>query len=156
MALAKRLKRHLERRKVAYRTVRHPETPSASRTAEASHISGEKIAKGVLLKDEDGYTLAVLPASHHVRLGGIATALATRVGLASEDEVAEIFTDCARGAIPAVGDAYGLNVVVDERLIERDEVYFEGGDHATLVRVSAAEFGKLMADARRTRFAEHD
>lgn len=156
MALAKTLQDYLDENHVDYRIHTHPPTPSAARTAAASHVSGEKIAKGVLLREKDGYTLAVLPASHHVGLSGIERMLAAPVSMASEQEISEIFTDCEVGAVPPVGPAYGLDMLVDESLAELDEVYFEGGDHATLVRVGGDSFDKLMAGARRARFAEHD
>jgi len=139
---------------VHFGVVQHVATHSASRTAEASHVSGVKIAKAVLLRDTEGYTLAVLPASHHVGFPGISALLACQARLATEQEIDQIFTDCAHGAVPAIGAAYGLDVVVDDRLFELDEIYFEGGDHTTLVRVSADDFRKLMAGARRARFAE--
>ena len=60
MALSKTLQQFLDRMQVEYEVFLHAPTPSASRTAEASHISADKIAKGVLLKDESGYVLAVL------------------------------------------------------------------------------------------------
>jgi Ala-tRNA(Pro) deacylase len=156
MALAKTLQHYLDRSQVEYRVLSHSPTPSASRTAQASHVSGEKIAKGVLLKDHDGYTLAVLPASYHLRLEEIGKALGSAVSLATEQELAEIFADCAVGAVPAVGAAYGLDVVVDETVLVRDEICFEGGDHATLVCVSGEDFRKLMGGAQRTRLAMHD
>lgn len=156
MALAVSLKDHLDRMGIPYEIVPHAATPSTSRTAEASHISGDKIAKGVLLRDKEGYTLAVLPASCHLRLPDFGALLGSDVELANEQEVDDIFTDCDHGAVPPIGEAYGLDVVVDDRLMERDEVYFEGGDHVSLVRVGASDLEKLMADARRARFAEHD
>jgi prolyl-tRNA editing enzyme YbaK/EbsC (Cys-tRNA(Pro) deacylase) len=45
---------------------------------------------------------------------------------------------------------------VDDKLMELDEVYFEGGDHVSLVRVSAPDLEKMIPNARRARFAEHD
>jgi Ala-tRNA(Pro) deacylase len=156
MALAVFLKNHLDRMGIPYEIVPHAATPSTSRTAEAIHVSGDKIAKGVLVRDKEGYTLAVLPASYHLRLPELGAVLGCGVALAAEQEIDDIFTDCDRGAVPPIGAAYGLDVVVDDRLLERDEVYFEGGDHVSLVRVSAADLEKLMAGARRARFAEHD
>jgi Ala-tRNA(Pro) deacylase len=156
MALAVSLKDHLDRMRIRYEVIPHAATPSTSRTAEATHVPGDKVAKGVLVRDKDGYTLAVLPASCHLRLPNLGALLGVGVALATEQEVDQIFTDCAHGAIPPIGGAYGLDTVVDDRLMERDEVYFEGGDHVSLVRVSAPDLEKLMADARRARFAEHD
>jgi len=156
MALARTLQNYLDQSHVSYRTQAHTPTLSASRTAQVSHVSGDKIAKGVLLKQKDGYTLAVLPASHHLRLEGRDGPLGKRVSLASEQEIREIFADCALGAVPPIGAAYGLDVLIDDSLMGLDEVFFEGGDHATLVCVAANGFEKLTDGARHARFAEHD
>jgi len=77
------------------------------------------------------------------------------MSLASEHEVAELFQDCARGAIPAVGECYGLDVVVDASIDEQLDVYFEGGDHATLVHMTGAQFAGLTATARHGSFSAH-
>ena len=112
--------------------------------------------KDVLLKDEDTYALAVLPASHHVQLSAISKLFGSRVGLATENEISELFTDCNFGAVPAIGTAYNLDIVVEEEVFDLQEVYFEGGDHTSLVRVSANDFKKLTTGGRRARFAKHD
>ncbi len=77
------------------------------------------------------------------------------LGLATEGEIADLFDDCDLGAVPPVGAAYGLSVVLDESLVDAPEVYFEGGDHTTLVHVAGDAFGTLMSDARRGRFSHH-
>ena len=51
-------------------------------------------------------------------------------------------------AVPALGPAYGLETLVDESLLGVPEVWFEAGDHTTLVRVSGAAFRTLMEQAR--------
>jgi Ala-tRNA(Pro) deacylase len=43
--------------------------------------------------------------------------------------------------------------VVDEQLDECDEIYFEGGDHRSLVHISGEQFGRLMSDVPHGRFA---
>jgi Ala-tRNA(Pro) deacylase len=63
-----------------------------------------------------------------------------------------MFPDCARGAIPPVGACYGLDVIVDASIDRQPELYFEGGDHATLVHMSQADFGRLNRDARHGSF----
>ena len=42
---------------------------------------------------------------------------------------------------------YGLPAVVDDRLARESEIYLEGGDHTTLVRVTRNEFATLMHGA---------
>jgi Ala-tRNA(Pro) deacylase len=78
------------------------------------------------------------------------------VVLATEQEIHQIFTDCEPGAVPPMGAPYGLDMVVDDKLMELDEVYFEGGDHVSLVRINASDLEKMIPDAQRAHFAAHN
>ena len=55
--------------------------------------------------------------------------------LVEEEELTEIFKDCAEGAIPALGEAYGLDVIWDEELMGVEDIYIEAGDHRHLIRL---------------------
>jgi Ala-tRNA(Pro) deacylase len=156
MTIAATLQRHLESHGVGFEVLSHPLTGSSSETAQSAHISGDRIAKTVVLRDGDGYLLAVLPASHHLSLEMLQAWLGRSVGLASEQEVGRLFPDCDLGAIPPIGEAYGLDVVLEESLGQLEEVYFEGGDHRTLVKVGGDQFRRLMSGARQGRFSTHD
>jgi Ala-tRNA(Pro) deacylase len=152
MALAPTLQKYLSDRGVTYDVVPHRQTMSALDTVQTSRIPADSLAKGILLKDRQGYWLAILSASRHVQLSELPTDLGDRVGLASEGEVAEVFRDCARGAVPPFGECYGLDVIVDTSVDQQAELYCEGGDHATLVHMSQAEFTRLNGQARHGSF----
>jgi Ala-tRNA(Pro) deacylase len=151
MTIAPTLKSYLDRN-VSYDLVTHDPTPSSLRTAEASHIPGGALAKGIVLRTDGGYMLAVLPASRRVQLSELRALIGDDVELADEQEVAKLFEDCAVGAVPPVGKCYGLDVIVDDSIGRQPEVYLEGGDHQTLVHLDQAQFARLMADARHARF----
>ncbi|SDR47724.1 Ala-tRNA(Pro) deacylase [Rhizobiales bacterium GAS191] len=155
MAIAPTLQRYLDQR-VTYEVIPHKPTLSSTRTAETCHISGDALAKGIVLRLDRGYMLAVLPASHHIRMPELKLRLGDDVELASEDEAARLFKDCTRGAIPAVGDCYSLDVIVDDSIEKQPEIYMEGGDHATLVHMAYAQFARLTGDALHGRFSTHD
>jgi len=156
MTMAPTVQRHLAREGVPYETVSHPATGSSSWTAQTAHVSGNRIAKAVLLRDNGGYLLAVVPASHHLRPEWLEQLFGIKASLASEQEAGRLFLDCDVGAIPPLGDAYGLDVVLDEALLGLERVGFEGGDHRTLVEVSGETFAKLLAGARRGTISAHD
>jgi len=105
------------------------------------------LPKGVLIKRQDGFLLAILPASRHVRLEALSDYLNERVSLASEADAARIFADCTVGSLPPLPGAYGLTAVVDDSLEGCDDIYFEGGDHSSLVRLSGASFKRLLGGA---------
>ncbi len=156
MALATTLQQYLADQKIAHEVITHRPTISSSMTAEASHVPGDCVAKAVIVKDQDRFMMAVLPASHHVKLDDLSRVLGRVVRLATEDEASELFPDCSNGAIPALGAAYGLDMVVDDSLAEQHEVYFEGGDHTSLVQVSAEQFFWLLQNAAHGHFSTHD
>ncbi len=155
MAIAQTLQRYLDQR-VTYEVIPHEPTMSSTRTAEACHISGDCLAKGVVLRRNGVYMLAVLPASHHIRLADLRAQFGEDVDLAPEAEINALFGDCAQGAVPPIGDCYGLETIVDDSIDAKPEVYLEAGDHATLVRLTHAQFAKLMAGARHGSFSAHD
>jgi Ala-tRNA(Pro) deacylase len=58
-----------------------------------------------------------------------------------------MFDDCAEGAIPPLGDAYGYEVILDNSLASLSDVYFEAGSHTDLVHLSGNDFRALMSNA---------
>lgn len=138
---------------VRYKVLRHPPSASAAESGRIARVRLERLAKAVLLKDFNGYLLAVLPASCRLDLARLGELLHRRLELASEDELDQSFYDCRLGAVPPLGPWYRIPTVVEQALREQPEVYFEAGDHETLVRVSEREFERLLDGAEYLRFA---
>jgi len=154
MSIAPAVQKYLSKQNIQYDVVTHAPTTSSTRTAEASRISGDRLAKTVVLRHENGYILAVLPASHHVRLSELRRRLSGPVELACEAEIDRLFPDCVHGAIPPVGQCYGLPLIVDSSIEMEPDIYMEAGDHETLLHMDHAQFTHLMAQARHGHFSE--
>lgn len=144
MAIAMKLKQYLDQEQVKYNVIHHPHSDTSMHTAQAAHISGENIAKAVLLQDGSGYVLAIIPATHKVRLGTLHKRFNRHLALAEERDIHEVFDDCSLGAIPAVGKAYNMDAIYDDSLSHSKDIYFEAGDHISLVHVSREEFRALL------------
>lgn len=155
MAIPNTVRECLENAGLDYEVVRHPYAEGSMRTAEAAHISGERLAKAVLLRDADGYVLAVVPATHHVHVSKVREELGRALETASEDDIRDVFPDCSLGALPALGPAYQLETIVDSALLGHADAWFEAGDHEELIRVAGADFEKLLGDARAFEFSVH-
>jgi Ala-tRNA(Pro) deacylase len=148
MAIALTLQQYLDDKHIDYDVLKHKRTLSAEGTAHASHVPGERLAKGVVLTREGGFVVAVIPACSKVRMDVIEHMLHCPVDLASEDEIAELFPDCDAGAVPPIAEAYAVDAFVDESLDAQPDVYLEGGDHRSLIHISGEEFRALMRDVR--------
>lgn len=153
MSIANSVKRYLESHAVSYEVLPHPHTSTSHETADAAYIWDEQLAKSVLLEDERGYVMAVLPASHRVDLRKLCSQLNRELEFATESELGELFSDCEVGAVPPLGAAYGIPVVYDESLRDIPSVYFEAGDHEELIFMSSAEFLSLLEFALHGNFA---
>ncbi|MDI1265923.1 MAG: YbaK/EbsC family protein, partial [bacterium] len=146
MTVSPTLQKYLDQT-VTYDVIPHAATMSSTRTAEACHVPGDALAKAVVLRRDDGYMLAILPASRHLHLSALKAQLGHKVDLASEEEVARLFDDCECGAVPPVGECFGLDVIVDDSIDTQREIYMEGGDHTTLIRLERGQFARLTAKA---------
>ena len=153
MSIAKTVKRFLDSRNLSYEVLQHPHSSTSAETADLAFIWNDQLATSVVLEDEQGYVMAVLPASHRVDLQKLRDMLDRRLELASEDELGELFSDCEIGAVPPLGPAYGLPVVYDDHLRHLGGVYFEGGDHEGLIYMGGSEFMSLLAGAPHGKFA---
>lgn len=143
MTIAPRTRSFLEQRGVAYTLLPHSRAASARGAALAAHVPPERLAKAVLLNDAQGYLLAVVPASHRIELQRLGEHLGRKLELASERELAAIFSDCEIAAIPPFGPAYGIPTAVDEALLHLTEAYFEAGHPEALGRMAGADFAAL-------------
>jgi Ala-tRNA(Pro) deacylase len=152
MAIAQSIEAFLRQHAVDYELINHPRSVSSTHTA---HVPGDQLAKSVLLEDETGYLMAVIPSTHRVDLGKLHHRLRRRLGLAIEHEVTELFADCDPGAIPAIGPAYRVATIIDDALLDEPDVYFEAGDHEALVHVSGQTFGAMMAGVPHGQFTHH-
>lgn len=146
MAIAMSLQKYLDGRGVPYEVMPHMRSTRSTTTARATGIAAEDLAKGVLMKYANGYILAIVPASRQVSLDEVGAMFEREVALATENEVAAVFKDCETGAIPPIATAYGVEAVIDESLDEARDIYFEGGDHRTLVHLKGRDFTELMAE----------
>jgi len=156
MSIAPTLQRYLAAENIQYDEIPHEPTMSSTRTAQACHVSGDSLAKGVVLRRDSGYMLAVMPASHHLDLSELRTRVGHDVDMATEAEINRLFADCANGAVPAVGACYGLDLVIDDSIDKQPEIYVEAGDHRTLLHLDRAQFARLTVNALHGRISVHD
>jgi Ala-tRNA(Pro) deacylase len=150
------LSNYMHQHGVVYSIRRHEPTATSQQTAQAAHVPGDRLAKAVVLEDGEEFIVAVIPATHRLDRWAISEMIKRPFYLAEEDDFAELFRDCRRGAVPAIGPAYGVHTFVDVSLLEQPEVFFEGGDHEILVRVDRNGFAALMASAEPGVISAHD
>lgn len=153
MTIPSRLQTYLEQHGTRYEVCTHQHSRTSVQTARTAHVPAHQLAKAVVVEDDDGCVMAVLPADRMVQLGDLARMLGRRrLRLAEKRRVVEMFGDCQPGAVPTLGMAWGLETVVDDELEASPSVYIECGDHECLLHLTHDAFHALMRTARHGQF----
>jgi Ala-tRNA(Pro) deacylase len=135
----------LDQAGVDHDVLEHSHTERAADEAAALGIEPEEVAKTLVLVTPGGNVRAVLAASERVDLHKVAGVLGIggkKVHLASEEDLARDYANFELGAVPPFGGRED-QVIVDERLAERDSVVLEAGTHEQSVRLKAADLVRL-------------
>ncbi len=155
MSIANTVKSYLSEHQIEFELLPHSKTGSSHDTAQSAHVADNHIAKAVIIKDEKGYAMVVIPGNNWVKLQALDDELDRTFELVDEPEIVSLFTDCEPGAVPPLGLAYGLETFLDQQLTTLANIYFEAGDHKNLVHVPADAFHELFKGVRHGYFS-HD
>jgi Ala-tRNA(Pro) deacylase len=139
-----RIKNFLEKENVRYSTILHSPAFTAQESSESAHISGKAFAKTVIIEIDGKYAMAVLPAHRRVDLDDLREITGSaNVRMASEPQMKSLFPDCEVGAMPPLGNLYGLDVYVTPALAENGEIAFNAGSHTELIKMRFADFERV-------------
>jgi Ala-tRNA(Pro) deacylase len=153
MAIAQTVLDFLQRHGISYAVVAHGHTETSRELAHSAHVAPAQLAKAVVLGDGRGYVMVVLPGDRHVSVDTLSRRLRRDLHLVEEARIAPVFCDCALGAVPPLGMAYGMETVLDDSLVGVPRVFFEAGDHEELICVSGEDFLRLLGQAHHGRFS---
>jgi Ala-tRNA(Pro) deacylase len=140
-----RLKEFLDENNVKYVTISHSLAYTAQGIAALTHTPGQELAKTVMLRIDGKLAMAIVPASAHVGLTLLKTAVGAKtVDLAAEADFKNSFPDCETGAMPPFGNLYDIPVFADESLSRDPEIAFNAGTHRELMRLAWNDFQTLV------------
>lgn len=140
-----KLRQFLDENQVKYVVISHSKAYTSQGIAERAHISGNELAKTVMLSRNGELEMAVLPASRHVDVAAFASQTGGGdVSLANESDFKDRFPDCELGAMPPFGNLYGVRVFVDSSLAREREIAFNAGSHLELVQLAYIDFARLV------------
>ena len=139
-----KLEQLLQERGIGYEKHKHRLTYTAQRMAAEEHVSGYDVAKPVVVKSGDTFTMCVVPACLRLDLERVAGLLKQpEVRLATEAEMESLFPDCELGAEPPVGTMFGMKTIMDEQLRDHEHLTMQAGTHTEAVKLRRQDWEKL-------------
>ena len=117
----RRLRELLDGYQVKYTVISHSPAYTAQEVAESSHITGKEIAKTIIVELDGELTMVVVPASRDIDFEYLKEETdSEHAELVKEDQFKDRFPDCEVGAMPPFGHLYGMKLIVDDRLSDRE------------------------------------
>ncbi len=154
MIIAASIKQLLESYKVAYRVLQHKRTESLEISAKLLKIELAQVLAVQVLADNLGELLVVYPLTRKIDFTALAQLLNRDLKVLPAIRVNRIFNDCEAECWPAVGQSYGLEVLIDANVSELESVYFASGSHTALLQVSAEDYFDLNPRAKILAFTQ--
>ena len=155
----KSLLRWLDDKRIDYEVHEHPRSLTALATARAEGVDPRTFGKVIWVRTAEGMdALIVIDAEDHLDLRKAREVLkSSKVTLVEEEEIRALAPDCDAGAMPAVGDLFGVPTYADIAFASEPEFSFNAGSHSHAVRVDRAAweqalgviYADLVADAWR-------
>src|SRR5262245_38231799 len=132
-----KLDEFLMEHKIPFDRMLHEPATTANPVAECLPVPGLDVAMSVLLRTTPGFVLTVLPATFHVDPHQIRRDRGEeQLEMACEEEVEQIFPDCAPGSMPPFGSLYHLRTIVDEHLTGDEKIVFDAQSHEEAIRMA--------------------
>ena len=149
MAICSKLKAFLDEHEIRYVVIDHSPAYTAQEVARSAHVGGRMLVKTVMVNADGKHCMIAVAANQKIQLRKVEEALGARhVRLEKESEFTRLFSDCDPGAMPPFGNLYGMPVVVDPVVYLDAEIAFNGGNHTTVVKMSFADFERLVRPMR--------
>jgi Ala-tRNA(Pro) deacylase len=139
------IRKMLELRGIRFEELHHREAYTAQDVAHHEHVSGHRVAKVVVVMADGRPVELVLPASLQVNMDRVKTVLhAHEIRLASEEEMARVFTDCAVGATPPLRHWKDVEVLMDRALNVEGDILFQAGTHTDAILLNFRDWYEMV------------
>ena len=145
MAIATPIDEYLSRHRIDYHLLKHRPTQNLIDAARDATLNARSVARAVLLKDSDQRYLIAVTASNRkpdlIRIGQLIGKPVTYCETSLSDAP---FTGCAPHVVPPFGDAFEIDTLWDQQLLEEPYVYVEDGDPTELIRLHQTQLQQLI------------
>ncbi|MCP4726612.1 MAG: YbaK/EbsC family protein [bacterium] len=145
MAACKKLRKLLDEKDIKYVTLSHSRAFTSQEIAATMHVSGNVLAKSVIVKDNGDLSMVVLPANFKINFDDLKKALDKKeIQLASERNFTPLFEECEAGAMCPFGGMYDIPVFITKSIADKDEIVFNAGTHTDAIKMPMGDFMNIV------------
>lgn len=125
---------------IEYNHLHHEPVYTSAEAAAVRGVSLHSGAKALILKGEEDFLMAVIPADRALGSNALRKLLGIkRLRFATKEEVLEL-TRLTPGSIPPFGSLFELSTMCDEGLAENDRINFNAGSHTESIQMHYKDY----------------
>tara|TARA_R110002110_G_scaffold383245_2_gene594604 strand:+ start:43998 stop:45422 length:1425 start_codon:yes stop_codon:yes gene_type:complete len=135
---------YLDSHKIKYEVIKHAKTFTLEQAATVCQIPRSALLRTVVLEEEHGMIMAILPMDRLLDFSSLCKALNRDMVPAKHSVVSKLFTNCDPGSYPPLPDFFKVDAILDRSIMALDIIYFEPGQHDTLIKMQRDDFVALQ------------
>ena len=142
---SRRTREFLDGNKIRYTVISHSPAFTTQEVAAAAHVPGHRMAKTVMVDLDGVLAMAVVPSDQQVDMARLRVAAdSVHATLAEEAEFSDRFEGCQIGAMPPLGNLFGMETYVDKQLAKEPTIAFNAGSHTEVIAMRFEDFRRLV------------
>jgi len=155
MAISQKVIKFLEKNKLKYEPIEHRKVFTAYDKGQTLKIPQKIIGKTLVVKLDKGFAIVLIPANKILDKGKFkkivnnwlkksGKKLIKNIDFATEAWMKKNLKGVKVGAIPPFGNLWQLPTFIDRGLIQSPKIIVNGGDYNISIKISLANFKKLI------------
>ncbi|MDP2864559.1 MAG: YbaK/EbsC family protein [bacterium] len=147
MAIPQKIIKFLEKNKVKYEPVKHKTVYTAHDKAATLRVPEKIVGKTLVMKFDRNVGLVLIPVNKNLdKVKFKKVAKAKSVDFVKEAWMKKNLKGVKVGAFPPFGNLFKLSTFVDRGLMRQSEIIVNGGDYIWSIKITPANFKKLVPD----------
>ncbi len=134
------LKKFLDDNNLTYKVSTHPKVHTSEEAAKIRGVPLKSGVKALVLKAEEKYYMILVPGDKKMDFSKLGLG---KVRLADPKVVLEK-TGCEIGSVHPFGNLFGLEVLMDEKILENETVNFSAGTHNESINMDPKDIVKSV------------
>lgn len=135
----------LKSKGVQYRLIEHDPAFTSEDVTRIGGIEPSQVAKALVMLADGKPFLVILPCSRKVDFKKFKSLTGVRnLEMAAPEQVQRI-CGVEVGAVPPLGNLFGLPTYIDVHLTNEEQIVFSAGSHVMSIRMSYGEFRKIVS-----------
>ncbi len=134
------IEQFLKERNIQFEVKHHPPTRTSEESAYHRKEPIKIGAKALLVKGEDGFSLAVIPANRLLDTKSVKKILHTKnLRFATQEELKEL-TGLVPGSVPPFGNLMNISMLVDKALFEEEWMAFNAASLEISIKMRTKDY----------------